>query len=321
MACCGSIPTDPEGVLAKVDEIKDQAMGVMDDLGDKFQKLSEELSQGISMEPVTNAMNGMVGNFRELAEDPSKVLGAAGVCACCLPLATLKATIGELAETISSVGSGFGAMEKIMKYVNMMIEGLSGIGEVLSATMSALGDLPDLISTLKEALTGGGDKAAASQSIDTFLESAGLKKAADALSAVLSPIESISKSKELDDIIEMVSKLGAFIADAPSKLKSMIPPIPCLPIPAPITMLISGVEGFSGMFDTAAIEKVLNMAKGQKGARRAARDDARAARRALTAPPRPTSRPRTAGVSASSATSPLTGLESALSGAKMFLKV
>jgi len=292
MPCCGGgVPTDPEGLVAKVEEVKDQVMEMMDDVGDKLTKLSEEFTEGISMDPVTEAMDGMVGKFRELADDPSKILGAAAACACCLPLGQIKETIGELAETISSVGSGFGALGKLMEFVNQMIEGLSGIGEAISTTVSALGELPDLLGNVKDALTGGGDKAGAASSIDTFLESAGLKSTASAMDAVLKPIESISKSKELEAVIEMIGNLTKFIVEAPGRLKSMIPPIPCLPIPDGVKMLISTIEGFAGMFDANAIEKVLNMAAGQKG------------------------------VSAGSITSPLTGLESSLKGAQMVLKM
>lgn len=270
---------DPSAMIEQIDGVKDTVKGALEGMEDKFGDLATQLGDAIDLGPVKAQLDAVVGSLKRFVDDPKQMLGSAAKFSCFFPMAKIKSTVDELSATIHDVMSGFGAMEALTGMINDMVDMLGGISEKIQGTLGALGDLPELLESAKEALTGEGDAKAAAEGVDSLTERAGLMSTAGTIDGLVESLSKITASKEVEAVKQMVTSLLGFITDAPDRLRSIIKPnvlvSACLPIPDQATELIAMIENFSKIFNAEPINKVIDMVaeskeKGESsGARRA----------------------------------------------------
>jgi hypothetical protein len=336
-----------ESVNEMIAERKQQAQDALDKVKETFSSLEAKLSGGISMDSVKKSLNELTGKLNLMADNPGSVLGAAGcIAACVFPLAELGKALRDAAGQIGGIAVNFtnGVVDRIMDLVNDMISGLKGIGAAITTTMAALSEIGPLLSSVSAAFMGdAAAKIKCADDIEVFTDKADLKLTSKLIDKIFGSLAKISKSADLDVIIESITGLASFLAEVPGRLKKVITPnacaAMCISLPAQLKTLLDQMEAFGKMFNAGAITTALKYAKKNAGTR-AHRGVARRARfpsfrraarpqrpRAVAHPrvrppvPRRRAPPPPAGMSASAITGPLDSLDKALGSAASSLKM
>jgi len=260
---------DADAVSTQVEAATKQAIDALEPVQEKFTELSAQLTAPISMESVKTSISSLTSEVKALAADPSAMFGAGGcIIGCVFPIEQLGAALKDASAIISEIVPSFtgGSVDRLIAYVNEMIEGLQGVGESIATTLKSLGDVGGLLGKLSGAFSG--DKAGKLkmvEDIELFLEGAQLKVTSKKIDSIFGALGRMAKSADLEKVLKSFIALGKWLAEVPAKIKELAVPNMlvslCIKVPEAITKLLDMLAAFGKMFDAAALTKVFEYAK------------------------------------------------------------
>jgi len=264
MQACGC---DASGmVMERINQAQEAASEKLSSVKDSFKEIADGQSGEISIEPVKKALSDQLDNFKEYASDPSKLFSGIP-CACCLPLGEIAELFREIADAFNEIVEVFtkGALDTIMAIVNAIITGLQGLVDMLVTAFESLGEVSSLTTEISNALSGSGDAQTALQNLESFRNKAKLSATGDKLEEVLGKVNELGKSPALQEVLEVVKKMGLFIAETPGKMRDSAKNIACGLGASAMAGPIDALDQIDGMFNAQAIEKMFTFASTNKG--------------------------------------------------------
>ncbi|KAG8459136.1 hypothetical protein KFE25_002543 [Diacronema lutheri] len=301
MPCGCQVPQLPtaESLNESIVAAKERAYDALDKVKDSFTELEAKLSEGISMDSVKTGIRSLSDKLQKMADDPSSVLGAAGCIASCIfPIQELGGILKDAAKDVGKIATIVldGALDRIMLLVNEMISGLQGIGAALMTTMGALSEVGTLLGSLSGAFSGdAAAKLQVADEIEIFIDKADFKLTSKKIDQIFGSLGKLAKSADIEAVVVSVTDLAKFLAEIPPRIKKAVTPNACasmcISLPAALADLLDKMEAFGKMFNADAVTKALKFAQ------------------------------KNAGVSSSTLTAPLDGMDKTLRGAASALKL
>mmetsp|Transcript_22740 Transcript_22740/g.67009 ORF Transcript_22740/g.67009 Transcript_22740/m.67009 type:complete len:293 (+) Transcript_22740:97-975(+) len=292
MACCSG------AIAAQIESAKQSATKKVEELKVKFTEMAAQGGE-INIEPVKKDVKMQLAMMEDYANNPSKLLGCVP-CGCCLPLGELGNVFRELAASFAGIVTVFtnGAIDTLVGFMNAVIRNLRGAVANLQSSYESLKDAGPLFSSIQAGLSDPSKKATALADLIAFRQRAALDKTSQTVGSVVEEMNKIATSPKLKEVMDVIGKLAIFIGEAPGKIRkavqstlSALSIIPCLSsMLGGAQQMLDSLEGFDQMFNADAVNKILKYASANKG------------------------------VSPSSITGPISGLDSLLVQAEKMLK-